>query len=100
MSPLVQFINGKCLALYSRSGLPLRLSPLTEDTSMIAVSSCGVRLQEVLSGLEKNLGHTCALLWLFSTFIQSILNFFVLSTLGVISATVVENGLEGHLVSA
>ena len=26
------FINGKCLALYSPSGLPLRLSSLTEDT--------------------------------------------------------------------
>ena len=29
------------------------LSGLTEDTSMITVSSCGVKLQEVLSGLEK-----------------------------------------------
>ena len=44
-------INGKCLALYSCSGLPLGLSPLTEDTSKITVSSCGVKLQEVLSGL-------------------------------------------------
>ena len=26
------FINGKCLTLYSPSGLPLRLSSLTEDT--------------------------------------------------------------------
>jgi len=26
------FINGKCLTLYSPSGFPLRLSPLTEDT--------------------------------------------------------------------
>ena len=26
------FINGKCLALYSPSGLSLRLSSLTEDT--------------------------------------------------------------------
>ena len=47
-----QFINGKCLALYSLSVLPLRLSPLTEDTSMITVSSCGVKLGEVLSSLE------------------------------------------------
>jgi len=29
------------------------LSLLTEDTSMITVSSCGVKLQDVLSGLEK-----------------------------------------------
>ena len=35
------------------SALPLGLSPLTEATSMITVSSCGVKLQEVLSGLEK-----------------------------------------------
>ena len=46
-------LEDKCLALYSLSVLPLRLSPLTEDTSMITVSSCGVKLQEVLSGLEK-----------------------------------------------
>ena len=26
---------------------------LTEDTGMITVSSCGVKLQEILSGLEK-----------------------------------------------
>ena len=39
--------------LYSLSVLPLRLNPLTEDTSMITVSSCGVKLQEVLSGLDK-----------------------------------------------
>ena len=39
--------------LYSPSGSPLRLSSLTEDTWMISVSSCGVKLQEVLSGLEK-----------------------------------------------
>ena len=49
----VQFISGKCLALYSLNVLPLRLSPLTEDTSVMTVSSCGVKLQEVLSGLEK-----------------------------------------------
>ena len=52
----------KCLALYSLSVLPLRLSPLTEDTSVITVSSCGVKLQEVLSGLDKTLDihvHFC-----------------------------------------
>ena len=49
----VQFINRKCLALYSLSVLPLRLSSLSEVTSKITVSSCGVKLQEVLSGLEK-----------------------------------------------
>ena len=32
------YFNGKCLALYSLSVLPLRLSVLTEDTSMITVS--------------------------------------------------------------
>ena len=36
--------------LYSLSGLPLRLSPLT---AKITVSSYGVKLQEVLSGLEE-----------------------------------------------
>ena len=60
---------GKCLALYSLIGLPLRLCPLTEDTSMTTVSNFGVKLQEILSGLEK-IGHTSALLWLFSTFIH------------------------------
>ena len=53
VSLLLQFINGKHLALCSLSELPLRLSPLTEDTSMITVSSCGVKLQEVFLGLEK-----------------------------------------------
>ena len=57
------------------------LSGLTEDTSMITVSSCGVKLQEVLSGLEKkNIGHTLALLWRFSTYIFSFhlgCNFFL-----------------------
>ena len=33
----------------------LRLSSLTEDTWMITASSCGVKLQEVLSGLEKEM---------------------------------------------
>ena len=40
---------------------------------MITVSSCGVKLQEVLLGLEKkacNIEHTRALLWLFSTFLS------------------------------
>ena len=45
--------TSKCLALYSLRGLPLNLSPLTEDTSVITVSRCGIKLQEVLSGLEK-----------------------------------------------
>ena len=62
VSPWVQFINDKRLALYSLSVLPLRLSSLTEDTSKIAVSSCGVNLQEVLSGLDRTLDihvHFC-----------------------------------------
>ena len=49
------------LALYSLSVLPLRLSPLT-NTSTITVSSCSVKLQEVLSGLDKTLDihmHFC-----------------------------------------
>ena len=33
---------GKCLALYSLIGLPLRLSPLTKDISMTTVFICGV----------------------------------------------------------
>ena len=56
------FINGKCLALYSFSVFPLRLSILTEHASMITVSSCGVKRQEVLSSLEKTLDihvHFC-----------------------------------------
>jgi len=62
------------LALYSLSVLLPRLSSSAEDTSMITVSSCGVKPQEVLSGLEKrHIGHTRALLWLFSTFIHSLL---------------------------
>ena len=43
-------IYGKFLARYSLRVLPLRLGPLTEDTSKITVSSCDVKLQEVLSG--------------------------------------------------
>ena len=75
MALLVQFINGKRLALCTLSGLPLRLSPLTEDTSMITVSSCGVKLQEVLLGLEKerliHWTYTCTFVatFVFSTFI-------------------------------
>ena len=65
--------------------LPLRLSPLTEDTSMITVISCGVKLQEVVSGLEKKAKtldihmHFCD----FSqhSFIHSFI--FLLSTWGV-----------------
>ena len=33
----------KCLTQYSLCGLPLRLSVLSEGTSMITVSSCGVK---------------------------------------------------------
>jgi len=43
----------KSLRCVTLSGLLPRLSPLTEDTSMITVSSCGVKLQEVLSSLGK-----------------------------------------------
>ena len=57
VSPQIQFIYGKCLALYSLSVLPLRLSSLTEDISMTTVYSCVVKLQEVLSGLKKKLKH-------------------------------------------
>ena len=53
------------------------LEPLT---SMKTVSSCGVKLQEVLSGLEKRLKHwtyTRALLWLFShSFIHSFIHYY------------------------
>jgi len=48
----VDELNGKCLALYSLSGLPLKLSSLTENTSMITVSSCDVKLQKVLSAFN------------------------------------------------
>ena len=63
------------------SGLPLRLSSLTEDTWMITVSSCGVKLQEVLSGLEKerlkHYTYTCTFVaFLNITFIT--LLFFIL----------------------
>ena len=60
-----------------------RLSCLTKDTSMITVSSCGVKFQEVLSGCGKRLTHWTysSLLWLFSTFIQL---FFISYHLGVI----------------
>ena len=43
--------------LYSLSLLPLKLTPLIEDTSMITVPSCGVEFQEILSGLEERLNH-------------------------------------------
>jgi len=57
---------------------------LTEDTLMITVSSCGVKLQEVLSGLEKErLKHwkyTC----IFVAFLNiTILYFFFFFPLGV-----------------
>ena len=70
---------GKCLALYSLIGLPLRLIPLADYTSMTTVFTCGVKLQEILSGLEK-IGHIRVLLCLFSTFIH-----FSCSTWGVIN---------------
>ena len=72
MSLLVQFINGKRSALCSLSGLPLRLRPLTEDSSMITVSSCGVKLQ------EEQWTYTCT----FVAFLN-IHYFFFLSTCGV-----------------
>ena len=55
-----------------------------EDTSVTTASSCGVKLQEVLSGLEKglNIEHTHAILQLFSTFTL----LFILSTWGVITS--------------
>ena len=49
VKPYVTVSPIQIFGLYSCSGLPLRLSPLTEDTSMITVSSCGVKLKEVLS---------------------------------------------------
>ena len=57
---------------------PLRLSPLTEDTSMITVSSCGIKLQELLSGLEK-MAKTLGLHMHFCGFTQHyyITNFFL-----------------------
>ena len=39
------FIDGKCMASCNRRGLALDLSACTVDTSMITVSSCGVKLQ-------------------------------------------------------
>ena len=70
-------LMGNFLALYSLSGLHFRQSPLTEKTSLIAVSSCSVKLQ-VLSGLEKKAKSLDrrALLWLFSTFIHSFIHYF------------------------
>ena len=61
----INFRDAKCLALYTLHGLPLRLSASTEDTS---VSSCGVKLQQVLSGLAKTLDmhvHFCVYLFFF-----------------------------------
>ena len=68
-------LEDKCLALYSLSVLPLRLSPLTEDTSMITVSSCGVKLHEVLSGLEKK-AETLDIHMHFCDFSQHYFTFF------------------------
>ena len=62
------------------SGLPLRLSPLTEDTSKITVSSCGVKLQEVLSGFEKK----AKALGIHMHFCGVSQQFFFVSTWGVI----------------
>ena len=58
-------------------------SPLTEDTSMIIVSSCVIKLQEVLSGLVKKAKtldiHMHFNLWLFSTFIHSFITLLFFS---------------------
>jgi len=43
--------------VYSLHGLTLRLSALTEDSSMITVSSCSVKLQKADSGLERQTKH-------------------------------------------
>ena len=66
----------------SLSVLPHRLSPLTEDTSMITVSSYGVKLQEVLSGFNKK-AKTLDIHVHFCGFSQH--SFVFLSTWGVIS---------------
>jgi len=67
--------------MYSLSVLTLRLSPLTEDTSMITVSSCGVKLQEVLSGLE-NKAKTLDIHMHFCGFSQHLLLYFLSFHLG------------------
>ena len=64
--------------VYSLHVLPLRLSALTEDTSMITVSSCGVKLQYILSGLERKAKtldkqvHFCGFSFLYS-YLQKVL---------------------------
>ena len=66
-------------------GLALNLSAWTVDTSMITVSSCGVKPQQVLSGLERKAEildihmHFCGF-----SFIHSLQQFLFLSTWGVI----------------
>ena len=82
VSPKVQFCDGRCLALYSLRGLPLRLSALTEDTSMTTVSTCGVKLLP-LAGKEtlKHWTHTCTSVAFHSfihSFIQTLQYFFFL----------------------
>ena len=82
------------MALYSLHGVSLRLSTLTEDSSMITVSSCGVKLQEVLSGLEGRLKH-----WTYTcTFVAFHYEFF-LSTWGAIFFFFfchISNDLQSH----
>ena len=70
--PVARACAPVCPSLATPLVLPLRFSSLTEK---ITIFSCGVKLQEVLSGLEKkHIGHTRAL---FSTLL-SLLFFFPL----------------------
>ena len=58
-------------------------SPSTEDTLIITVSSCGVKLQEVLSGLEKKKAKKVCT---FVAFLNiHLLHFFSISTWGVMT---------------
>ena len=45
--------------LYSLHGFPLRLSALTEDTSMITVSSCSVKSSQAWKDRLKHWAYTC-----------------------------------------
>ena len=62
---------------------------------MITVSSCGVKLQEVFSGLEKRLKH-----WTYMCTFVAFLNFFFLSTWGVIIITIhpTEKGVQTNIL--
>ena len=57
-------------------------STLTEDTSMMTVFSCGVNFRKHLrlgkKGKTLDNRHTRALLWFLSTFIHSIIHYFIL----------------------